>query len=380
MEVAMRLDQLTIKGFKSIRALENFKLNNINILIGGNGSGKSNFVEIFRMLRERVNENFAKYVDKNGRADGFLFNGPEETKSISAHFYFGQKEYRFEIEPTADERFIFKSEEQKYENREWNSIFSSYDRAYEMEEEIWKLHDVNNTKHKKGGLWKYCVGYYVFDSISKWIVYHFHDTSMSAPMRRSEIVEDSRYLRDDAANIAPFLLRLKERENKSYNDIVNTIRLVMPFFDDFIFDSVSQNSEDRVKLIWQQKGSDYPLQPYHFSDGTIRFICLATVLLQPTPPATIIIDEPELGLHPYAIEILAELVQAAATRTQIVISTQSPELVDCFAPEDIIVVNRKDGASTFKRLDPSELSVWLEDYSLGNLWRKDIIEAGPTNE
>lgn len=196
-------------------------------------------------------------------------------------------------------------------------------------------------------------------------------------MRRSETIDDSDYLRFDAANIAPFLLDLKNNEKSAYKQIVDTIRLVTPFFDDFI---LKPNKKEKVRLRWRQKGSDYPLKPQHLSDGTLRFICLTTALLQPDPPSTIIIDEPELGLHPYAIEILAELILATSTKTQLIVSTQSPSLVDYFDPEDIIVVNRKKGASVFQRLNKRELSSWLEDYSIGDLWRKNIVTGGPAHE
>ncbi len=189
--------------------------------------------------------------------------------------------------------------------------------------------------------------------------------------------DDDDYLRFDAANIAPFLYDLKKKEQDVYQQIVDTIRLVAPFFDDFI---LKPNENEKVRLRWKQKGSDYPLKPHHLSDGTLRFICLTTVLLQPRPPSTIIIDEPELGLHPYAIVILAELIQATSRKTQVIVSTQSPALVDCFEPEDIIVVNRKNGASVFERLNKHELSSWLEDYSLGDLWRKNIITGVPAHE
>ena len=116
------------------------------------------------------------------------------------------------------------------------------------------------------------------------------------------------------------------------------------------------------------------------SDGTLRFICLTTALLQPDPPSAIIIDEPELGLHPYAIEILAELIEATARKTQLIVSTQSPALLDYFEPKDIIIVNRKKGASVFERLNKEDLSTWLKDYSLGDLWRKNIIAGGPDYE
>lgn len=122
------------------------------------------------------------------------------------------------------------------------------------------------------------------------------------------------------------------------------------------------------------------MQPYHLSDGTIRFICLSTALLQPNPPATIIIDEPELGLHPSAIGILAELIETASRRTQVIVATQSPLLMDYFSPEDIIVVNRKNGSSVFERLKAEDYKEWFEDFSLGELWVKNVIAGGPNHE
>ena len=214
------------------------------------------------------------------------------------------------------------------------------------------------------------------------MVYHFHDTSPTAPMRRSEIVEDNQRLRNNGSNIAPFLLRLKQSESlyRYYQEVVNATRLILPFFDNFRLDVYQQGEADKVKLSWQQKGSDYPLQPYHLSDGSIRFICLATALLQPDPPSAIVIDEPELGLHPEAIRILAELITDAAQRTQVILATQSPLLIDQFAIDDIVVVNRKDGQSTFERLSEQDFSQWLEDYSVGELWTRNVIQGGTSDE
>jgi predicted ATPase len=214
------------------------------------------------------------------------------------------------------------------------------------------------------------------------MVYHFHDTGERAPMRRSEIVEDHHKLRGDAANIAPLLLHLKNDEYFAgyYKKIVDAVRLVIPFFDDFRLDVQKLGEAEKVRLSWSQKGSDFPMQPYHLSDGSIRFICLATALVQPNPPSTIIIDEPELGLHPAAIVVLAELIQAASKQTQVIVATQSPALIDQFGIEDIIVMNRQDGASTFERLKEKDFSAWLDDYSVGELWSKNVIAGGPVYE
>ncbi|HML75622.1 MAG TPA: AAA family ATPase [Anaerohalosphaeraceae bacterium] len=364
------LDKLTIKGFKSIELLENFELSNLNILIGGNGAGKSNFVEIFRMLSAMVNENFANYIMNHGGADDFMFNGPKVTKYIEAEFLFGRNAYRFKLEPSATEKFIITDEGERYLDNSWKTIGTG-----NRESQITANKDERSRVSGYPG-----VGHYIHDAISNWVVYHFHDTSATASMRRYEITADNRRLRSDAANIAPFLLELKHDEVNTYKEIIESVKIVTPFFDDFILKPIHQGKKDVVNLSWKQKGSDYPMQPYHFSDGTIRFICLATALLQPYPPTTIVIDEPELGLHPYAIEILAELIEAASNKTQVIVSTQSPHLIDHFNPENIIVVNREKGSSTFKRLKKTELTEWLKDYSLGDLWRKNIIMGGPVNE
>lgn len=358
------LDKLTIKGFKSIKALENFELKGLNVLIGGNGAGKSNFIDFFRLLRAMMqlslpglhNVNLQSFISDGGGISDFLFNGPKVTEQIEIEVLFGDNGYRFKLAPTADENVLINDEERYYKGSSsgWRPIGGGYAKP--------QLLDEKNE---------------VYEAIKSWRIYHFHDTSKTASMRRSERIEDREFLRFDAANIAPFLLRLKEEESKSYKDIIDIIRLVTPFFDDFL---LKPDKNEKIKLDWKQKGSDYPMRPHFFSDGTLRFICLATALLQPGPPSTMIIDEPELGLHPYAIEILAELMKAVSDKTQLIVSTQSPALVDFFEPGNIIVVSREQGASAFKRLNAKELTEWLEEYSLGDLWRKNVIAGGPVHE
>lgn len=374
--MAYSLDKITIKGFKSIRALEDFDLSNLNALIGGNGAGKSNFIDFFRLLRamlelplpDLASASLKTYIADGGGSDDFLFNGPKVTEQIEIVTRFGPNGYRFKLAPTVDESFIINDEARYYEigAAGWWEMGSG-----QATPELLK------DKDKRGFAGGRNVASYIYDAISSWKIYHFHDTSKLASMRRYETIDDHDYLRFDAANIAPFLYDLNKNAQNVYKQIVDTIRLVTPFFDDFI---LKPNKNEKVNLRWKQKGSDYPLKPHHLSDGTLRFICLTTALLQPVLPSTIIIDEPELGLHPYAIVILAELIQATSKKTQIIISTQSPALVDYFEPEDIIVVNRKKGASVFERLNKHNLSSWLEDYSLGDLWRKNIVTGGPTHE
>jgi len=367
---------VTIKGFKSIQNLEDFNLDSLNVLIGGNGAGKSNFIDFFRLIRammelptaELSHASLQAYVADGGGSDDFLFSGPKVTEKINIEMTFGSNKYRFSLAPTVNEDFLINDESRFYSRGNagwWNLGSSNLSPA---------LLDDKNHQGAMGGR---NISYYIFQAITSWKIYHFHDTGKLSPMRRSETMDDMDYLRFDGANIAPYLMWLSQHEKKYYQHIVDTIRLVTPFFDDFLF---RPNAQEKVRLNWTQKGSDYPLKPHHFSDGTLRFIGLVTALLQPNPPSTLLIDEPELGLHPYAIEILAELLEAASKRMQIIVSTQSPALVDCFSPENIIVVNRKNGASTFQRLDKKALSIWLDDYTLGELWRKNVITGGPVHE
>jgi len=365
------LEEITIKGFKSIKALEGFKLKNLNVLIGGNGAGKSNFIEFFKLLSAMMNDNLNDYIRKNGGISDLLFQGRKTTKKLKFQTHFGMHGYKFCIAPEAKEGFSIVNEARYYSRGTtgWWELGNSYDGISELVREVKKGTGMNSE-----------YGQYVYDAITSWQIYHFHDTSSTSDMRHYEIVQDKSKLRMNGANIAPFLRGLRKKHQKVYAKIVDSIKLVLPFFDDFILESEEFGEKLKVNLSWKQQGSDYPMQPYHLSDGSIRFICLATALLQPNPSSTIIIDEPELGLHPQAINILAELIQSASERTQVIISTQSPALIDNFAIEDIIVVNRNNGASTFERLNENDFNVWLEDYSVGELWTKNVIAGGPVHE
>jgi len=372
------LDKITIKGFKSIRELDDFALTNLNVLIGANGVGKSNFIDFFRLLRAMLelslpglkSSNLQSFIRDGGGIDDFLFDGPKVTEEIQVKLMFGSNGYSFKLASTAGGSDVTVNDEQTYfEASGWWHIGYGAAKPVLLKE-----------KNKRGAKGCKSVAYYVHEVIDSWRIYHFHDTSKTAAMRRYEIVEDDEFFRFDGANVAPYLRRLRDEQHEAYRSIVDTVRLVTPFFDDFILKSRKRGEKAEVNLSWRQRGSDYPMQPYHLSDGTIRFICLATALLQPDQPSTIIIDEPELGLHPYAIEVLAELVKSTAEKTQVVLSTQSPPLVDCFEPESVVVVSRDQGASTFSRLASADHSEWLEDYALGELWRKNVIAGGPTHE
>ena len=217
--------------------------------------------------------------------------------------------------------------------------------------------------------------------VERWRRYHFHDTGASSPMKRTADLHDNRQLRSDGSNLAAFLFLLRTKHERAYTRIRRTVRLAAPFLDDFALEPLELN-EDKIRLEWRHAGSDAYFDASSLSDGSLRFIALATLLRQPASlrPSVILLDEPELGLHPYAITLLASLLKEASTESQIIAATQSPILLDHFDPEDVLVGDRADGATELRRLDGERLGVWLEDYSLGQLWEKNELGGRPSLE
>jgi predicted ATPase len=368
------IKRITIEGFKSIRKLEDFELRRLNVLIGANGAGKSNFVGFFRLLRELIEERLQVAVRKEGGADSYLYLGPKITKQLVGKLYFGNNGYGFTLEPTRDNRFVFADEGTLFKGdfgERWSSLGSGHAEA--------KLKNHKDDPGVRGA--RHGVEYYVFDAVSSWVVYHFHDTSETAAVRRQGSINDNISLRPNAENLAAFLYRIQQTNPRSYQSIRDVVRLAAPFFDDFKLRPVPTNT-DLIQLEWSQTDSDYLFLASHLSDGTLRFICLATALLQPTPPPTVLFDEPELGLHPYALSLLGNLFLQASKNAgrQVIVSTQSAPLLNEFSPEDVIVVERTEGQSVFRRLKSDDLSEWLNDYALGELWQKNVLGGRPRSE
>jgi predicted ATPase len=354
-----QLSRIVVRGFKSINECE-LELHNINVLIGSNGAGKSNFISIFELLHKIQEKSLANYAQNKG-ATSLLYNGAKVTDSFSVEFYFNQNIYSFEIEITENNTLNIVSE----------SIGSVKSPLADGDYSESKLHEwLNNPKAERST---------IETILSKpWRTFHFYDKD-SIIKPRNYNISNSEALQKDGSNLAAFLYRLKKHYELEYNNILRAVQMIAPYFKDFILKPEEGNNE-HIILRWQKKDCDDIFNAAQFSDGTLRFICLATMLLQPSElqPDTIIIDEPELGLHPFAIAIFSELVQKAAVTKQIIISTQSVELLDNFNVEDVVVVDNSENGSEFKRLNSEHLKLWLEnDYSLGELWNKNIFGGRP---
>ncbi|MCB9230521.1 MAG: AAA family ATPase [Bacteroidia bacterium] len=362
----MKILSVNIQNYKSIRNAT-VELGEINILIGANGAGKSNFISWFKLLHSIIENQLQLFTARNGGAENILYFGRKWSSFIESEIEFdslnGLKSYyRFKIEPSADDRFYF-AEEKAGESQNEGKEKANNLAAGNFETGIHQ--NLNGPSQ-----------ILIANALSGLKVYHFHDTSESAQLKQKGRVDDNRALRENASNLAAFLYFLETRHPGQFRQIQNTVRLIAPFFDAFQLKPDAIN-EEFIRLEWREKGSDKYFNASNLSDGTLRMICLATLLLQPEPPDTIIIDEPELGLHPAAIEVLTSLIKSASRRSQIIISTQSVTLINHFLPENILVADRKDGQSTFERIEATDLEGWKEDYSLGDVWEKNIIGGRP---
>lgn len=365
------LEKITIQGYKSLRSLVDFKLEKVNVLIGANGAGKSNFISFFRLVNDMIKERLAFFVNMAGGADRLLFNGPKVTTAIKANMYFAGNGYEFTLAPTEDNRLIF-LEEKSYFTEKNSSLIRDLLGSGHSEA---RLVELSRTAQPGS------VAALVYSTIKNWSVYHFHDTSSTAQIRRQTPVRDNEILQPDAGNLAAFLLRLKNEHEKNYGAILRTIQAVAPFFKDFHFRPKNKGSEKYIELEWKQVNTDSIFFANQLSDGTLRLMAMVTALLQPEPPRTLLFDEPELGLHPYALQIITELMQSVSDRIQLIISTQSVPFVNLFNPQDIIVAERSQGETLFNRLNPDELKVWLEDdYAMGQLWEKNVIGGGVNHD
>ena len=364
------LDFVTVKGFKSFASIEKLPLQPINVIIGPNGSGKSNFIGVFAFLNAIREGRLQDYVTKAGGAEKLLHFGSKTTKAIEIHISFqdGGNQYKIELAPAPGDQLYPAGETVLF----WDKRYSKpYDQELIPHGREAGISDPNAKK----------IASYVRGHLQSWRLYHFHDTSPGAPMKKTASLNDNRFLRPDGSNLAAFLYFLREKHKEAYGLIRGTVQRVAPFFDDFQLEPARLNP-DSIILEWRHKNSDVYFDATMLSDGTLRFIALATLFLQPEQfrPSVILVDEPELGLHPYAITMLASLIKQSSTKTQVIVGTQSPLLLDHFRPEDVLVANRVESATQLTRLESSKLGTWLEDYSLGQLWEKNEIGGRPAKE
>ena len=357
------LKWLTVSGFKSIESVQRLEIGRVNVIIGANGSGKSDLVNVFSFLKSLRAGRLGEYVARAGGADRILHFGAKTTDKLTIDISFRGDAHAYSIALVPDDidRLVPSAEViQVRDNQEYVGPYMDPLRSASTE--------ANISKDTDG------IAGWIQAHLDRWRVYHFHDTGHRSPLKRTCLLHDNDFLRSDGSNLAAILYLLQAKHKESYDFIRRTIRLVTPFFDDFVLRPTTLN-EDMIRLEWRHVGTDAYFDAASLSDGTLRFMATATLLLQPAEllPSVILLDEPELGLHPFAVTMFCSLVKSASVKAQVIIATQSPLVLDHFEPEDVLVAERRDGASTFTRLATKDLEVWLSDYSLGQLWEKNEL-------
>ena len=363
----VKLTNITLSGYKSIEHMS-LDLRSLNVLIGPNGAGKSNFLSFFDLMSEMMDGCLQFFIGHSGKAHSFLFYGPKTTEQIQASLRFRTEckdEYNFRLAYSAGDTLTFASEKFKCEEPGESP-------------ELMDLGSGHVESRLQGSDFRNSEASTVESVLRGCKPLQFHDTSATSGIRSSTYINDNTRLQADGGNLAAILYTLQQTQKAAYRQIIQTIRQVVPRFKDFVLGPLKLD-EDSVLLNWREEGANVTFGPHQLSDGSLRAMALITLLLQPPDPLQpiIVIDEPELGLHPHAIVVLAALIKEAACRRQIIVATQSTCLLDQFETEDVIVVDRDGRGSTFKRLEEEKLKEWLEEYLLSELWEKNVLGGGP---
>jgi predicted ATPase len=368
--MAATLASIEINGFRSIDSLKLDLTSDVTLLIGANGAGKSNLVDAIELVGYTVDARLGSYVLRAGgfsqlvhRAQG---GTSAETVTVkvwgdwnhgpSGEFRNG---YRMALSAGSDDTAILS--ETTYTHS--SDYADPYDRDLGIGRESQLATQAANHPANR----------YLMNVLAGCRVFHFDDTSATAPPLTRTGIADSEALHSDARNLAAVLLDMRENHEDRYSSVVRSVRNVAPFFDDFVL----RPEQESVILRWREQGIDDVFSGSALSSGTLRFVCLAVLLQQPRPPATIVLDEPELGLHPAAIHQLADLFRQAGKRNKVVAATQSVTLLGQFSLAEVAVVERRDGATVVSRPNADELEAWLSDYSLGELWEMNLLGGRP---
>ncbi|WP_088252659.1 AAA family ATPase [Fimbriiglobus ruber] len=364
------LKQIEIEGYRSIKAVS-LELRSLNIFIGPNGAGKSNFVSFFKMLAEMMGSRLQQYIGTSGRGQAILHYGPKATRQLLGRLEFqvdnGTDRYTARFAHAAGDTLVFAEE-----------TLASYQTGFENPKTVSLGAGHAETRLDEEAGSGDPTAKAIRDLLNRCRVYHFHDTSASARVRQHCFIHDNRLLMSDAGNLAAVLYAYRSQAKVAYRRIVTTVKKIVPEFDDFDLEP-SRLNPNEILLNWRKRDRDYLFGPHQLSDGSLRAIAICTLFLQPEYdlPGVIVIDEPELGLHPHALEIIAGLIRAAATTTQVIAATQSQTFLNFFDPDEIITVETQGGKSLFRRLEPAQLKDWLEDYSIGDLWQRNVLGGGP---
>lgn len=367
-----------------------------NVLVGINGSGKSNLLKALRLVKEGVSGiGLRKYViDNLGGLDNILFKSIENNKNgkIGLHFTldhnvvqkFGFRFtddiiYSIEIykQPSTSNYYV----KEKIQNNK-GFIYLDFDSGNGVLNELDK-----SATYKKTALVKYddfiestelalskiydTDRYYALSTIRKAIgdiiVYDYFDTTPKSNIRKPMLPTSEKRLLPDGTNLPQILNTIKINHKSSYNKIAEMLNEVNPKFKGFDFNFIGGN----IELMLEEEGLNSSVHVNNISDGTLRYLCLLSILFNPDRGSLICIDEPEVGLHPDMISNIGNSIVDASEYSIFLISTHSENLLNCFNIENIRVFEKDErNSSKISFYEEKDFEGWYEDFSIGKMWRQ----------
>ena len=371
---ATMIESVRVRGFRSLADVEFSAMPRATVMIGANGSGKSNVIRFFEMLNWMIGERrLGEFVARNGGADDQLHGGARRTPRMEAEITLrnnaGLNRYKFALFHAHPDRFLFGDESFSFDmcdvdvQAEWQHLGSGHAEARIVKATIFAPY-ISQTARVISDLFRACA------------VYQFHDTSDTSNFKINWDAGDDSILRRDGGNLPALLRRLEREDAQRYEMICRQIGRILPGFDRFDI----REAYGKVALRWRAKRSDKTFGAHLTSDGSLRFFALATLLNLPSDmlPDIVMLDEPELGLHPAAVELVGGMVQSLAAERQVIVATQSPQLVSAFDLDEIFTLDLRDGETIARKLSADDYQTWLEDgFTAGQLWQKNLLGGRP---
>ena len=371
------IESVRIEGFRSLAAVDISGLPQAAVFIGANGSGKSNFMRFFEMLSWMLTaRQLGEFIIKQGGADDQLFGGNAQTPRMSGEITMrtlrGNNDYRFALAYAHPDRFLFTQEDIRFNSgiypteAPWQSLGSGHLEARIVEAA--QTPDYPRVNKMTASV--------IVNLLRNCAVYQFHDTSESSRFKNRWDVSEGARLRSHGGNLAAVLYRLERHDLRRYELICQHIARILPGFERFDI----EEDYGKVFLRWKARWNDKTIGAHLTSDGSLRFFALVTLLNLPTEmlPDVILLDEPELGLHPAAVALIGGMIKSLSTERQVIIATQSPLLVDVFDLDEIIALELVNGQTKFQKLRSEDYRIWLDDcFSPGEMWRKNLLGAQP---
>ncbi len=381
-------DFVRIQGFRSLREVD-LALSPLSVLIGPNGSGKSNFMDLLSLMGEASYGHLADGIASRGGFDNVSFKGDpgdiyvefrfppegvfqEERAPVKFRIHLRRvgslpKVWFEQVEKAPDEhhRNPLQLMRRDKDGCEFRSIKTRMteeleEKALESESElaIFQVKDQD----------KYPAPYKLLRMLQEWTFYRDIEVGPAAPIRQPSILRPTVRLASDGSNLASVLYSIQQQHPATWKEIEEILETVYPDFHSITFPP--EGGDGKVVLRWWER-------PYErktgfsanlLSDGTLKLLCLIAILKSPDPPPLICMDEPEVGLHPDWVKLVAELLQSASSRTQVIVASHSPQLVSKLDPNEIVVVEKEQGETCVQRLSEEELEKWMQQYQIGDLW------------